>query len=160
MNIIIMSTQVETVLRLDTDLQANLLRIDGGSPLSHLEQREFTVRALDRTRFVLSTLGRHPSAQSSQGSASEPPPAYQSYQPRPPMYPSTATGSGSHYDIRAGPSHATTGKLNQHCMKTRHCNSVTFANLLLQDRTWEPYLRLSSCGPAPSHILASHLTTL
>ena len=117
-NIIILSLQVETLLRLDTDAGANLLRVDGGSPLSTLEQREFLHRTLDSTRFVLSTLGRHPSAQSSHGSANDPA-----------MFASTSTSTAYRYDVGAGPSHVNTGKLNQHCTNIIYCTSVTCANL-------------------------------
>jgi hypothetical protein len=118
-NIIILSLQVQSLLRLDTDAGANLMRVDGGIPLSTLEQREFLHRTLDHTRYMLSTLGRYPSAQSSHGSTNAPS-----------MFASTSTSSGYPYDVGAGPSHVNAGKLNQHCTNIIYCTSVACANLL------------------------------
>ncbi len=112
MNIIVMSLQVQTLLRLDTDFQASVLRVDAGIPMTITEQREFLHRGMDSTQYVLNTIGRHPNAQSSQASANAPSWDYGSYQSQPAMYPSTSTGTSYRYDTGAGPSHVSTGKLN------------------------------------------------
>ena len=118
-NIIILSLQVQRILRLDSDAGATLMRIDGGTPLSTLEQREFMQRTLDHTHYMLSTLGHYPSAQSSHGSANDPR-----------VFGSTSTSSGYPYDMGAGPSHDSAGKLNQHATNIIYCTSVPCANLL------------------------------
>jgi len=118
-NIIILSLQLQSLLRLDTDMGANMMRVDGGNPLSTLEQREFFHRSRDTTSYILTTLGHYPDAESSHGSATSAP-----------MFASTSTASGYPYDVGAGPSHVNAGKLNQHCTNIIYCTSVACANLL------------------------------
>lgn len=127
-----MSLQAEVALRLNTDFEAALLRMDRGNPMSLVEQREMIVRGRDSSRYIMTMLGRHPRAVSSHESSHCPPRAPS------PSVPSSVPSYSTPY-MGAGPSHATPGNLTEHYTNIK-CNIFACINLLLQDRTWEPDL--------------------